>query len=134
MAELKVHSVATRAGPERSAGRRAANRSSDRRGCVRGYAQAHARAERDVGDTLEALSDQVLAQARQHALRAGVSDVRLHAGWGDPAEVIIETARRHQVEAIVKGRRGRSRLAGLLLGSVSQKVASLAPCVVILVP
>ncbi|MFZ1101539.1 MAG: universal stress protein [Hyphomicrobiaceae bacterium] len=32
------------------------------------------------------------------------------------------------------GRHGRGRLAGLLLGSVSQKIASLAPCAVILVP
>jgi nucleotide-binding universal stress UspA family protein len=93
-----------------------------------------ARAEGDVGNALDALSEQVLAHAKQGAQRAGVSDVEVHAGWGDPAEVIIETARRQQVDAIVMGRRGRGRLAGLLLGSVSQKVASLAPCVVILVP
>ena len=35
---------------------------------------------------------------------------------------------------LVVGRRGRGRLSGLLLGSVSQKVASLAPCIVIVVP
>ncbi|MCR5943983.1 MULTISPECIES: universal stress protein [Brucella] len=32
------------------------------------------------------------------------------------------------------GRRGRGRLAGLLLGSVSQKLVSLAPCTVVVVP
>jgi nucleotide-binding universal stress UspA family protein len=93
-----------------------------------------ARAEGNVGDALDALADQILAHARQRAERAGVSDIRLEAGWGDPAEVIIETARRQQADAIVMGRRGRGRLTGLLLGSVSQKVASLAPCVVVLVP
>jgi nucleotide-binding universal stress UspA family protein len=56
----------------------------------------------------------------------GVSQVAAHEGWGDPAETIIETARRENADAIVMGRRGRGRLAGLLLGSVSQKVASLA--------
>jgi nucleotide-binding universal stress UspA family protein len=86
-----------------------------------------ARAERDIGDALDELSDQVLAQTKQRAECAGVSDVKVHAGWGDPAEVIIETARREQADAIVMGRRGRGHLAGLLLGSVSQKVASLAP-------
>jgi nucleotide-binding universal stress UspA family protein len=93
-----------------------------------------ARAESDVGDALEALSHQVLAHTKQRVERSGLADVHVHAGWGDPAEVIIETARRQQVDAIVMGRRGHGRLAGLLLGSVSQKVASLGPCVVILVP
>ena len=54
--------------------------------------------------------------------------------WADPAEAIIEAARVGQADTIVIGRRGRGRLAGLLLGSVSQKVASLAPCIVTIVP
>ncbi|HEY7551913.1 MAG TPA: universal stress protein [Hyphomicrobiaceae bacterium] len=93
-----------------------------------------ARAESGIGDALEAVSEQILERARRRAHEAGAPDIGVHAGWGDPAEVIIEVARRDQVDAIVMGRRGRGRLTGMLLGSVSQKIASLAPCVVILVP
>jgi nucleotide-binding universal stress UspA family protein len=93
-----------------------------------------ARAEGNAADALEELSNQALRQAKERAEGAGVPDVRVQIGWGDPAEVIIETARREQADAIVIGRRGQGRLAGLLLGSVSQKVATLAPCVVIMVP
>jgi nucleotide-binding universal stress UspA family protein len=92
------------------------------------------RADRNIGDALDALSDQILVHAEQRARLAGVSDVHRHAGWGDPAEVILETAQRLRADTIVVGRRGRGRLAGLLLGSVSQKIATYAPCVVILVP
>jgi nucleotide-binding universal stress UspA family protein len=45
-----------------------------------------ARAEGNAGDALEALSHQVLAHAKQCAERAGVSDVRTEAGWGDPPD------------------------------------------------
>jgi nucleotide-binding universal stress UspA family protein len=93
-----------------------------------------ARAERDLGDALDAISNQILMQSKERARRIGVSTVKVEVAWGDPAEAIIETARREQVNAIVVGRRGRGQLAGLLLGSVSQKVASLAPCIVIVVP
>ena len=93
-----------------------------------------ARAEGNAADALEELSNQVLRQAKERAEGAGVTDVRVQIGWGDPAELIIETARREKADAIVIGRRGHGRLAGLLLGSVSQKVATLAPCVVIVVP
>jgi nucleotide-binding universal stress UspA family protein len=92
------------------------------------------RSEGSIGDALEALSKQILLIAKETAQRAGVSDIQVQSGWGDPAEVIIEAARRDQADAIVMGRRGRGRLVGLLLGSVSQKVASLAPCSVIVVP
>lgn len=91
-------------------------------------------AGRKIGEALDTLSEQVLMDAEQRARRAGVSEVHCHAGWGDPAEVILETAQRLHADTIVVGRRGRGRLAGLLLGSVSQKIATLAPCVVILVP
>ena len=93
-----------------------------------------ARAEGNVAEHLDAIANAILRQAKERVQRAGISDVVVQSGWGDPAEVLIETARRNQADAIVIGRRGRGRLAGLLLGSVSQKVASLAPCTVIVVP
>ena len=42
---------------------------------------------------------------------------------GDPAESILEMAERERVDLIVMGRRGLGRLAGLLVGSVSERVA-----------
>lgn len=93
-----------------------------------------ARAERNIGDALEGLSMQILTAAENRARRFGLTDVQLQIGWGDAAQSIIETAAREAADAIVLGRRGRGRLTGLLLGSVSQKVASLAPCTVIVVP
>ena len=88
----------------------------------------------DLSRTMEASADKILALARKRALRIGVRNVALQTGWGDPAEIIIDAARRGKVDMLVVGRRGRGRLSGLLLGSVSQKLASLAPCVVVVVP
>jgi nucleotide-binding universal stress UspA family protein len=56
------------------------------------------------------------------------------SGWGEPTEAIIDAVRREKADLLVVGRRGRSRLSGLLLGSVSQKLTSLAPCKVLVVP
>jgi nucleotide-binding universal stress UspA family protein len=93
-----------------------------------------AHAERNVGDALEAIASGVLMDTRERAHRSGVTNIQLQVGWGDAAEAIIDIAGRQAVDAIVLGRRGRGRLTGLLLGSVSQKVVSLAPCAVIVVP
>ncbi len=93
-----------------------------------------ARAEKNIGDALEVLSMQILTAAEKRARRRGSTEIQLQIGWGDAARSIIEIAAREAADAIVLGRRGRGRLAGLLLGSVSQKVASLAPCTVIVVP
>lgn len=93
-----------------------------------------ARAERNTTDVLESLSTQTLMAAKERAQRFGVSTIQMKTAWGDPAEAIIEAVRREHADAIVVGRRGRGQLAGLLLGSVSLKVASLAPCTVIVVP
>jgi nucleotide-binding universal stress UspA family protein len=93
-----------------------------------------ARTERNTTDALESLSTQILMAAKERAQRFGISSIQIKTAWGDAAEAIIEAARREHADAIVVGRRGRGQLAGLLLGSVSQKVASLAPCTVIVVP
>ncbi|MBI1213037.1 MAG: universal stress protein [Alphaproteobacteria bacterium] len=75
-----------------------------------------------------------LAHARERAHRAGAGKVQMQALAGDPAEEILGTAMRDNADAIVVGKRGRGKLTGLLLGSVSQKLASLAHCTIIVVP
>jgi nucleotide-binding universal stress UspA family protein len=52
---------------------------------------------------------------------------------GSPAEAIIDVAETRHSDVIVMGSRGISTLAGLLLGSTSQKVVSHAPCPVLIV-
>jgi nucleotide-binding universal stress UspA family protein len=75
-----------------------------------------------------------IQDGRSCAEKLGATKIRLLEAAGDPAEKLIDVARREAVDLIVVGRRGRGRLAGLLLGSVSQKLASLAPCGVLVVP
>lgn len=88
----------------------------------------------DLSKKLESDAQRTLDQARKRAQRAGARRVELKTAWGDPAEAIIDVVRREKVDVLVVGRRGRSRLSDLLLGSVSQKLASLAPCIVMVVP
>jgi nucleotide-binding universal stress UspA family protein len=96
--------------------------------------QELASAEGDLSAALETAANEILDRARKRVLRSGVSAVKVQSGWGEPAEVIIDTVRRENPDLLVVGKRGRGRLSGLLLGSVSQKLASLAPCKVMVVP
>jgi len=93
-----------------------------------------ARVEGNIGDVLEALTAKTLKGAEARARRLGVSRIELRTGAGDVAQSLIDIAAGNSVEMIVLGRRGRGQLAGLLLGSVSQKLVSLAPCAVTVVP
>ncbi len=103
-------------------------------GLSKEQARQLASAEKDIWDSVDSRSRQVLADARQRARRLGVSMAGTHMAWGDPAQVIIEAIGRQSIDTLVLGRRGRGQLTGLLLGSVSQKVVALAPCIVIVVP
>jgi nucleotide-binding universal stress UspA family protein len=52
---------------------------------------------------------------------------------GSAAQAIIEAAETHKCDIIVMGSRGLGTLAGLVLGSTSQKVVAHAPCPVLIV-
>ena len=87
-----------------------------------------------AADPAEALAQETLYDAERRVRQAGITSTKTNLVWGNPTQAIIETIRREKVDAIVVGRRGHGRLSGLLLGSVSQKLCSVAPCVVIVVP
>jgi len=52
---------------------------------------------------------------------------------GPPAEAILHVAQARKSDLIIMGTRGRGQLAGLLLGSQSQKVITHALCPVMLI-
>ena len=51
---------------------------------------------------------------------------------GDPVEAILETIESEEPDVVVIGRRGLNRFEGVMLGSVSQRVASHARVPVLL--
>jgi nucleotide-binding universal stress UspA family protein len=87
-----------------------------------------------LGDVLNTFAEEKLTAARQRAEALGASTVQSASPIGDIAESIIDAARQDEVDMIILGKRGRGRLSGLILGSVSQKVVTVGPCAVIVVP
>lgn len=59
--------------------------------------------------------------------------IRTELVEGSAAQAIIEVAETRECDVIVMGSRGLGTLAGLLLGSTSQKVVAHAPCPVLIV-
>jgi len=85
-------------------------------------------------DVIESLSAQLLMKTKTALSERGLRDIHIETRMGDAAQTIIELADEKHASAIVVGKRGHGRLAGLLVGSVTQKLVSLAPCTVIVVP
>jgi nucleotide-binding universal stress UspA family protein len=101
---------------------------------LRAYAQAE---HLDAGQTQmwEQIGREILHRAQEDAAAGGVEAGRVtsETRLGDPADAILDAARAHKADAIVVGSRGHGRVAGLLLGSVSQKLLSAARCDVLVV-
>jgi len=87
-----------------------------------------------IGDLLESEAEAIAVTARKAAERLGARNIRTQAAVGDAATVILDTASARKADSIVVGKRGRGRLKGLMLGSVSQKLSALAPTAVVIVP
>jgi nucleotide-binding universal stress UspA family protein len=63
-----------------------------------------------------------------------VRRIRRQSETGDAATAILDAVRRKRTDFLVVGRHCFGPLTGWLLGSVSQKITSLAPCKVIVAP
>jgi nucleotide-binding universal stress UspA family protein len=80
-----------------------------------------------------ALGEGLLSDAEMHAKENGVKDIVKLLEGGDPATMILKTAKKHNVNLIVVGSRGHSDIKALFMGSVSHKVSNLAEVNVITV-
>jgi nucleotide-binding universal stress UspA family protein len=85
-------------------------------------------------EMLTSLSAETLTKARERALAAGAATVQLESCSGAVAPSVIEVAQAKSADVIVVGKRGAGHIAGVLLGSVSQKLVSLAPLPVVVIP
>ncbi len=75
-----------------------------------------------------AIGRRLLEAARVRAGDQGVRTISHLLEAGDPAKTILRVAEDRGVDMVVLGSRGLGDAEGLLLGSVSHKVAHLAPC------
>ena len=76
----------------------------------------------------QAIGDRLMSRARDRARQKGVQTMQAVLEDGNPADTILRVAKRLQVDMIFLGSRGLSDAKGLLMGSVSHKVAHLAEC------
>jgi len=79
---------------------------------------------------------QALASKVDELVESGVraSLEVVHGLNREPADLIAGAAKEHQADVIVVGTRGHGRIAGMLLGSVTQRLLHVAPCPVLAVP
>jgi nucleotide-binding universal stress UspA family protein len=74
----------------------------------------------------------LLRELREKAKERNV-EIKTEIVEGHPADQIVRYARENGIDQIVMGQRGKSKIESWLLGSVSKRVASYAPCAVTIV-
>lgn len=86
-----------------------------------------------VGESSAKAKGEDFLQKEVEALQGG--PYRVQADWkeGDPAAAILDSIERHESQMVVVGARGLKGIKRFLLGSVSQKVLTHAPCSVLIV-
>lgn len=94
------------------------------------------RGRQDLAPPDEAMKEicrEVVDQHVAKAMELGATGVKGLVKRGKPSRTIVDFAKEQSADCIVMGGRGIGDVGGVLLGSVSHKVASLAPCTVITV-
>lgn len=85
-------------------------------------------------EALSQYAKEVVEHAREHAKEHGAEKVRGFVRSGRPSRAIVDTASKSNFDLIVMGCRGTTGdVDGMLLGSVSQRVAGRAHCPVLVV-
>ena len=84
--------------------------------------------EATEADMLKRVAEEILQMAEERARGQGAKQVRTSIDVGHPAQAIIAHAKAEGADLIMMGRRGLGSASGLLMGSVSQKVAHLSEC------
>ncbi len=85
--------------------------------------------EKDEKDTRRHLES-----VKERASKEGVDCETIVRLGDEPHRYIVEEAAKRDVEMIIIGRRGRTGLKRLMMGSVTAKVIGYAPCKVLVVP
>ncbi len=102
-----------------------------------------AHVEQDVagkgGAPIPITEDEIQAEIRKQAEQLSADGIETSVEMrnvmlGGPAHAIAEIAEGANADLIVAGTRGHSPVAGLLLGSVTQRLLHIAPCPVLVVP
>ncbi|WP_026187074.1 universal stress protein [Ensifer sp. BR816] len=86
-----------------------------------------------IGEIVAVLGDGIAEEAADEARSIGASNVDTRVELGDYAETILSVAQEIGADMIVVGSRGLGRFRGMLLGSVSRKIAQHAHCSVMVV-
>lgn len=87
---------------------------------------------RFMQEQVDKLASSALDSA-QEILKSMGKRVVLRSEWGRPSEVICRVAENENFNLVVVGERGLGGIAGLVLGSVSQRVATRAKVPVLIV-
>lgn len=74
-----------------------------------------------------------LFQGLRERARAKNLEIKTEVVVGHPADQIVKYAAEKKCDMIIVGQRGRSRMSKWLLGSVSKRIATYAPCTVTIV-
>ncbi len=82
---------------------------------------------------LDEMTSAIISEAEDMARRVGVKSIKTAIREGKPARTLVDYAKAKHCDLIVVGSRGVGEMEAMLLGSVSQKVALLSSCSVLIV-
>ncbi|KIN68530.1 universal stress protein [Sulfitobacter donghicola] len=85
-------------------------------------------------EVLQEAAEKLIDGARKVALDAGVEQVEVNVGQGDPARDLTEMAQAVNADLIITGRRGLGDLGAFVLGSTSHQISKQAKCACMTVP